>query len=147
MDNELAPRRVPWRLIAGLVAVVLVAGGILLGTHIFSFGAPDESTPQVTVNGYFTAIKAHDFQRAYLYLSAKGTTNQTIEQFTSAQQSDLHDLGDITDFHIVQTADSGVNAKQVTVQLTRVGRNTSTQYSLSVAASNGNWQIDSISNG
>lgn len=146
-DEELAPRRVPWRLIAGLLAIVLVVGGILLGTHIFSFGAPDESSPQVTVNGYFTALKAHDYQRAYLYLSPKGTTAQTIDQFTSAQQSDLHDLGDITDFHIVQTADSGNNSQQVTVQVTRAGRNASAQYTLSVETINGNWQIDTISNG
>lgn len=147
MDDELAPRRVPWRLISGLLAVVLVAGGIVLGTHIFSFGAPDESSPRVTVNGYFTALKAHDFQRAYLYLSPKGTTTQSLDQFTNTQESDLHDLGDITTFQVQQISDEGANTQQVTVQVTRAGRDVSAQYSVTVEAINGNWQIDSINNG
>lgn len=143
-----AKRRSPWRIALVLVVLVLLGSAVTVGTRYFLMPSIDESSPQSSANGYFNALKTHNYTQAYAYYSAKGSTSISFSEFQREQEDENAQFGDINKVSMVQTA-PGNDASHMTVSMaiTRLNVSTPTDYTINLAEYAGKWLIDSVISG
>ena len=132
-----------WQVVAVVIALALLAVGILVGTHVIVLGnTADMTTPQATVSGYFSALKNQDYQRAYSYVSNQFIAAESNSQFTTAQKNDQSTLGSVTAYTITSIAATGTDKDEAKVTVTRDAKPLT--YTVELSTTDNKWQIDSV---
>jgi serine/threonine-protein kinase len=152
-DSEKAPQRgrrpltlahpAVWG--TGVVAAVLVT--VVVAMSVLRIFAPlDRSTPAATVGGYFTALTAQNYSRAWQYMAASSKNEMSEADFARGLAADDARLGKVRSFTIGTF--QPVSAGQVTGTV-RAGRaldaGAPIVYSVIVTQYGSLWLIDSIS--
>jgi serine/threonine protein kinase len=146
--GEQRARRGPLRspLVLGVAGVC--AAALLIGLTVAILAAtapPDRSTPQAAVTGYFAALSARDYERAWQYATASRNAPDAHGSFIGALQTDDARFGHVrgaTITHVDNPASAKVTV-QVDVQRGN-GSSTTFTYILTLTQYDGNtWLIDS----
>lgn len=124
-----------------IVVAVLVAVLVLNATAL-----PDRSSPQATVTGYFAALMAQDYQRAWQYAAQSRTDVSGESGFVSGLKSDDARFGRVVSAHIAELDNSGGQViAQVDVTRAR-SPGAVMSYSLDLTQfDNDTWLISSVS--
>jgi hypothetical protein len=131
----------------GVIAVLLVAGGGYFAfTNLGRIGSPDVSSPSATVNGYYSALKARDYNAAWNYMSASRNNPSSQSDFTSTTKSQDDTLGKVTSAQITSTVQDSTGRVTVTVAIKRgEPSNSSSNYTLSLSQFSGSsWLIERV---
>lgn len=142
-----AGRRMPSPYLLGgglIVAFVVVA---LIGINIVrAMTPPDRSSPNATVTGYYAALQAQDYAKAWQYVSASRNNTGSQADFTASLQSDDQHFGKVTNIKVIQIETDNSGHADAVVQITRAGApNSSQQLTIVLTQYDGtNWLIDSI---
>lgn len=120
------------------------------GLSVFAyntFAPPDRSTPQATVNGYFTALEQQNYSRAWQYSSASRNDPGSESTFADALSADDARYGKALRFTITQSQSDNAGHTSVTVSVTRADAPSAPlTYLVSVTQYSGPvWLIDSAS--
>src|SRR5262249_53019603 len=104
----------PRLLLASVTLLILaaVAGG---AGFLLASAPPDRSSPTATVTGYFNALHAQDYARAWQFMSASRGGAGSQDQFTQNQQADDARYGKVMSATITHI--DGANTPQATVQV------------------------------
>lgn len=145
--EEPTRRRGPLRSPLVLGAAGICAAALLIGLTMAILAAtapPDRSSPQAAVSGYFTALSARDYERAWQYATASRNAPDAHDSFVGALRADDARFGRVrgaTITHIDNSASSKVTV-QVDVQRGDASAATFT-YILTLTQYDGNtWLID-----
>ena len=122
-------------LIAAIVAVLLLSATT----------PPDRSSPRATATGYFAALSAQSYQRAWQYMAQSLTDAASESTFISGLKSDDDRFGRVTSAHIT-SVDSAISQAFVQVDVTRAkSSGTVLSETLALAQFDNNiWLINSI---
>jgi serine/threonine protein kinase len=136
------------RILLSAAAVCLVLGAAALGLSILrNVGPPDRSSPSASVNGYFAALIAQDYNRAWQY--STGSRNNTGSQatFTASLRADDAHYGRVLSAQITQVDDAVSGSVTVVATVTRAAApQDALTYTLILTQYDGNtWLINSIS--
>jgi serine/threonine protein kinase len=140
-------RRLRWWLISGLLAVALIIGGGYFAiTNLRLIGPPDVSSPAASVNGYYRAMKAGDYNTAWNYMSASRNEPTLKTAFTSSTKSQDDTLGRVVSAQITSTVLDSTGRVSVTVAIQRgEPSNSSSNYTLVLAQYGGSsWLIENV---
>jgi hypothetical protein len=123
-----------------ILLVVVVAVMVLNATTL-----PDRSSPQATVTGYFAALSAQDYARAWQYNAASRTNVSGESSFVNGLKSDDGRFGRVLSAKMSGMDSSGGQAI-VQVDVTRAkAPDTVMSYSLDITQfDNDTWLISSI---
>ena len=132
--------------IALAAAVLLAVAAVAIVLHVYV--PVDRSTPSATITGYFDALAAQDYARAWQYTSGSAKDPSSQASFVQDQRADDALSGRVLSMRIVSSVEDGRSHETVVVSVTRSGaphdavaeRVLATQYG-------GNWLIDSITTG
>jgi hypothetical protein len=125
----------------------VIIGGTYVATTVLGSGASgpstnvDVSSPNVTVVGYFRALKARDYNTAWVYLAASRTDPGSKASFTSTAQSQDDLLGQMTVLWITSTELE--SESRVTISAT-IQRRAFWDAIFVVSQHGSSWLIDSI---
>ena len=142
-------RRLPQRLVGGLLAVTLIIGGGYFVTTALGAGTRSPSTrvdvsnPTATVVGYFRALKARDYNTAWGYLAASRTDPGSKASFISTAQSQDDLLGTMTVLWINSTELESESRVTISATIQRNALSTS-DVTFAVSQHGSSWLIDSI---
>lgn len=147
MPKESAPTR-RTRLILSVVGVCLVLGVAVLGiSYLRTAGPPDRSSPAASAGGYFSALRAQDYNRAWQYAAASRNDTGSQAAFTASLRADDAQYGRVLSAQVGQVED--VASGSVTVQVSVTRANAPQQvmtYTLVLTQYDGNtWLINSVS--
>jgi serine/threonine-protein kinase len=134
----------PLLLGSGLAAVLLVA--VVAFAVLGRLTPPDRSSPSATIMGYFDALSARDYGRAWQYASASRTDPGSQSTFVSGLQADDARYGTVQDAHITHVDTSGAGQAAAGVDVTRANAPGGViTYSVLVTQFDGNtWLISSL---
>jgi serine/threonine-protein kinase len=147
LEAEQPNRRLRWWVVIGVIAVLLIAGGGFLAfTNLGRIGPPDVSSPSATVNGYYTALKARDYNAAWSYMSASRNDPASQSSLTSTWKSQDDTLGVVTSAQTTSTVQDSTGRVTVTVAIQRgAPSNSSSNYTLTLSQYGGSsWLIDIV---
>jgi eukaryotic-like serine/threonine-protein kinase len=147
-EVEKSDRRLRWWLLGGLLAVaLLIGGGYFAFTNLGRIGPPNVSSPSATVNGYYDALKARDYNAAWNYTANSRNNPSFKTDWTSAQKSQDDTLGSVTSAQITSTTQDSTGRVTVTVAIQRgEPSNSSSNYTLVLSQYGGSsWLIESFS--
>jgi serine/threonine-protein kinase len=147
LDSERPNRGLRWWMALGLIAVVLIVGvGYFAFTNLGRIGPPDISNPSATVNGYYTALKARDYNAAWNYTSDSRNEPGSQSSWTSTVKSQDDTLGKVTSAQITSTVQDSSGRVTVTVAIQRgEPSNSSSNYTLTLSQYGGSsWLIESV---
>ena len=147
IETERPNRRMRWWVVFGVIALLLIAGGGYFAfTNLGRIGPPDVSSPSATVNGYYTALKARDYNAAWNYMSASRNDPASQASTTSTWKSTDDSLGVVTSAQITSTNQDSSGRVTVTVAIQRgEPSNSSSNYTLSLSQYGGSaWLIDNV---
>ena len=116
--EERAQRRGPLRSPLVLGAAGICAAALLIGLTVAILAAtapPDRSTPQAVVTGYFTALSARDYERAWQYATASRNAPDAHDSFIGALRADDARFGHVRNATITHMDNSA--SSKVTVQV------------------------------
>ncbi len=100
----------------GIGAVCVVLAALMLGMALLRAATPpDRSTAQATISGYFTALSAQDYTRAWQYVAASRNDESAQASFANSLTSDDARYGRVLTYHIVQLESD--NSDQVSAQV------------------------------
>jgi serine/threonine protein kinase len=104
-------------LIAVVALCIIVAGVIFGAAWLREVTPPDRSTAQATVNGYFDALKAQDYERAWQFAAASRTDAPSQDSFISGLTGDDSHYGRVLSYTVerIETDNSGRASAQVRV--------------------------------
>ena len=148
--EEPSRRRVWWRspwAMGGIACSLLIVIAIVVALIFNASAPPDRSSPRATVLGYFAALQAQDYARAWQYSSTTVTNVTSKSSFISGLQADDAQFGRVTSvIHLDITDDSNNSATaQVNVMRGTNGAKVPMSYTLTLSFYNGSaWLIDSI---
>jgi serine/threonine-protein kinase len=129
-----------------LVGLVVVVGVVaVLASGLLT--PPDRSTPQATVSGYFGALAASDYTRAWQYWSASLNDVSSQPSFIGNLRSDDSRYGKVMHAQIVNVAQDSPGSARAQVEVQRAD-DPGTQVTSTVALtlySGRTWLIDNIS--
>jgi hypothetical protein len=131
-------------LVVGLIVILLlaVAGGAFY-TYT-SLTTQDRSTPSASVNGYFAALRAQDYDAAWNYDADSRNNPSAKTAFIQALQSDDSNLGAVQSANIVQVTMVTSSSASVVVTARR-GHSATMSYAVSLSQYNGSiWLITAI---
>ncbi|HLZ24134.1 MAG TPA: serine/threonine-protein kinase [Ktedonobacterales bacterium] len=98
--------RSPFVLVTGIVCAILIA--VVISVLVLNATElPDRSSPQATVSGYFAALKAQDYQRAWQYNAQSRTDVSAESNFINGLKSDDAHYGRVINSHITSLENSG----------------------------------------
>jgi serine/threonine protein kinase len=140
-------RRMRWWVVFGVIALLLIAGGGYFAfTNLGRIGPPDVSNPSATVNGYYNALKARDYNAAWNYMSASRNDPALQASTTSATKSQDDTLGAVISAQITSTVSDSSGRVTVTVAIQRgAPSNSSSNYTLTLSQYGGSsWLIDNV---
>lgn len=147
LQAERPNRGLRWWLILGLIGVALiVGGGYYAFTNLARIGPPDISSPAASVNGFYSALTARDYNAAWNYTSASRNNPGSQAVFTSTTKSQDDTLGKVISAQITGTVQDSSGRVTVTVA-TRRGEpsNSSSNYTLTLVQYGGSsWLIESV---
>ncbi len=133
---------------AALVLAVVAATVIALALVIRSHVPLDRSTPKATIQGYYAALNAQDYARAWQFTTASTKDQASQAGFTSNLRSDDSRNGRVTSAMIVSIAQDSSGNATGTVTVTRSGAPTVPGTDTIVLTQYGSvWLIDSVSSG
>ncbi len=138
--------RSPWAM-GGAACTLLVIVAVVVALIFNASAPPDRSSPRATVLGYFAALQAQDYARAWQYSSATVTNVTSKSSFISGLQADDAQFGRVTSvLHLDISNDSTNSATaQVNVMRGTNGAKVPMSYTLTLSLYNGSaWLIDSI---
>lgn len=144
-DGKRRPKLTPVLLSAGVV--VLIALGVFLGlTAIRNLTPPDRSTPNATITGYFSALRASNYSRAYDFLTDSQTNIADRANVLDSLAADDDHYGRVLSARIVSVENDSGGKVAAQVAVTRaLAPNTPQTYSIELSQYSGNiWLIDSI---
>jgi len=133
--------------IAALVVIGVVAGALAI-VMLGVLRPPDRSTPQATVAGYFNALKAQDYARAWQYSSTSHNDPSSQDSYASSLRADDDQFGPVTSVGKVSVAQDSSGRAHATVIVQR-GGSTGTQMTYTLGLTlydSSTWLIDSIAN-
>jgi serine/threonine-protein kinase len=141
-------RRVTWlvRGVIGLVGLAVVAAVVaVLASGLLT--PPDRSTPQATASGYFAALAAGNYTRAWQYSSASLNNSASQSTFVGSLQADDSQYGKIVHASVINVAQDtpGSARAQVAVQRANAPGTAITYTVVLTLYSGSTWLIDSIS--
>jgi len=134
-------------LLIGIALVfILVAVGIATYMVVPRLAPPDRSTPQITITGYFDALKQDDFSRAWQFASASHNDTASQDVFTQNLRADDSRYGKVISFHILSVDTDGSSHATALVQTARANAPGSpVVYSIALSQFDGTtWLMDSI---
>ncbi|HZR44598.1 MAG TPA: hypothetical protein VFB12_31090 [Ktedonobacteraceae bacterium] len=138
-------------IVVAVLSVGLLGGCGLCGWAFYNiFGEAFSQATSVTtvVTNYYDAIEAHDYARAYSYVSPQGMINGMTQQtFTQQAQSYDNQFGSVTDFTpqssgvtaVPSSNSTEISSFSLTVQVTRAKK--SYNVLLTLHKVNGQWKI------
>ena len=113
-------RRPTMTYLIGIGLLVAVVAIVLIGfTVVRAMTPPDRSSPNATVTGYYAALQAEDYGRAWQFDSASRNNTGSQSDFTSSVQSDDQQFGKITKVRVVQISTDNSGHADAIVQVTR----------------------------
>lgn len=129
--------------LATLFGVALTFHGTITGL----FQSASHSTPQATINGYFTALSTDNDVQAWQYAAASRSNTQTEASFNQGLAADDARLGRVQHWTIVQVTAEDPNDDTATVQVWRADNpSTPTVYTITLTQFGANnWLIGNIS--
>jgi hypothetical protein len=135
----------------GLIVALVVLGVLAGGATVFTLSVlapPNRSTPQATVTGYFNALKAQDYARAWQYSSKSHNDPSSQGSYASSLRADDDQLGPVTSVGKATVVQDSSGRATATVIVQRGGSaGTQMTYSLDLALYDGStWLIDNIAN-
>jgi serine/threonine-protein kinase len=139
------PPAMPYLLGGGLLIVVVAVA--LIGINIVrAMTPPDRSSPNAAVTGYYTALQAQDYTRAWQYASASRNDTGSQSNFVTSLQSDAQQFGKVTRVRVVRIETDNSGHADAVVQVTRANSpNSSQTLTIVLTQYDGtNWLIDSI---
>lgn len=126
-------------------ALALLIG---LGVALIAASAPpDRSSPEATVSGYYSALKAQDYSRAWQYEADSRNDASSQSPFIAGLRSDDQQYGRVIAFTVKPAQGESANQATVEVSVTRAGSGGSTTTVFTVALTQyngGTWLINSI---
>lgn len=149
-DDEDKPRRGIGRRRLALFAGIACALAILIGLGaalIAASAPPDRSSPESTVSGYYNALKAQDYTRAWQYDADSRNNASSQNAFIAGLHSEDQQYGRVTAFTLMPAQSTSATQATVQVSVTRAGTSGSTTTAFTVALTQYNgdtWLINSI---
>ena len=133
-----------WTALAAIVLLAVAAVAIVL--HVY---APlDRSTPSATVTGYFNALSAQDYTRAWHYTAGSADDPTSQASFLQNQRADDALSGRVLSMRVISSQEDSSSHETVMISVTRSGSPQSTIHeTVLVTQYGGNWLIDSITPG
>ncbi|HST87575.1 MAG TPA: serine/threonine-protein kinase [Ktedonobacterales bacterium] len=145
--EERIRRRGPLRspLVLGIAGACVAA--LLIGLTVAVLAAtapPDRSSPQAAVSGYFTALSARDYDRAWQYATASRNAPDAHDSFVGALRADDARFGHVRSATITHVDNSAASKVTVQVDVRRGDGSAATfTYILTLTQYDGNtWLID-----
>lgn len=140
-------RGIPWLLgVIGVLVVLAVAAGALAIFTLGPLAPPDRSSPQATTNGYFAALAARDYNRAWAYLADSRNAPGTQTSDIASLKTDDDQYGQVHSARILSLQQGPVGSAQATVTVQRGGAPTTMNYALVLTLYDGQtWLISSVS--
>ncbi|HKS70484.1 MAG TPA: protein kinase, partial [Ktedonobacterales bacterium] len=129
--------------IACVLAIFIGLGAVLIAAS----APPDRSTPEATVSGYYSALKAQDYARAWQYDADSRNNSSSQSQFMSDRRSEDQQYGRVTAFTVMPAQSESATQAAVQVNVTRAGPGgpTTTTFTVALTQYNGGtWLINSI---
>ncbi|HEX6796203.1 MAG TPA: protein kinase [Ktedonobacterales bacterium] len=149
VDGSGAPRRVSRRRImvfAGIACALAILIG--LGAVLIAASAPpDRSSPEAAVSGYYSALKAQDYGRAWQYDADSRNNSSSQSEYISGLRSDDQQYGHVTAFIVMPAQTESATQATVQVNVTRAGPSgpATTTFTVALTQYNGGtWLINSI---
>ena len=140
--GRLLAHPVLWGVGLAAVAVLLVVG-IYAATQVF---APlDRSTPTNTVTGYFAALNAQDYSRAWQYMAASQRGQTSEADFTASLSADDAQYGRVLSSKIIQLNQDASGHVSGTINVFRArAPSAPIVYTAALTQYGGQWMIDSL---
>lgn len=137
----------PWLWSAGLATIVLAA--ILVTVSVLpGFTTVDRSTPRATVIGYFDALRAQDYPRAWQFLAASRNGVTSEADFARNLRADDDRDGRVLSAHIGDMPQDNSGHAAGTVRVLRsLPTSVPILYTIVLTQYGELWLIDSITNG
>jgi hypothetical protein len=111
--------RIPPVLI-GIIGLCVVAAALIGGFLLLrAVTPPDRSTAQATLSGYFDALSAREYDRAWQYVAASRNDVSQQGSFISGLQADDARYGRVLTYHINQTTTDNAGGASAQVAVTR----------------------------
>lgn len=133
-------------LIAGIACALAILIG--LGAALIAAAAPpDRSSPESTVTGYYTALKAQDYSLAWQFDADSHNNTSTENGFISDRRSDDEQYGRVTAFTVAPAQTESATQATVEVSITRTGSGgtVTTSYTVALTQYGGDtWLINTI---
>lgn len=140
--------RIPRLLMAVTALCVLVAAVIAGMVALRAATPPDRSTAQATISGYFEALKAQDYNRAWQFVAQSRSSDTAQASFVSGLTSDDARYGRVLTYSImpIEAGNSGQASAQVAVTRAQAPAQTIT-YAVELTQYGDNtWLINSVTN-
>jgi serine/threonine protein kinase len=130
---------------AAVAIAVLVVAAVAVSI-LRSYAPLDRSTPRATVVGYFTALQAQNYSRAWQYTAASnGDQSSEVGYAQNLQADDAHN-GRVLSFQVGAVTEDSVGHSTCAVTVLRAGApNTPIVYNVVLTQYNSLWLIDHIS--
>ncbi|GAC1447037.1 MAG: hypothetical protein PVSMB4_01110 [Ktedonobacterales bacterium] len=134
----------PWVWGGGLIALVLAA--ILVTVSVLpSLNTVDRSTPHATVSGYYDALRARDYTRAWQYLAASRNSVTSETDFARNLRADDDHNGHVLSVHIGDLPQDNSGHASGTVSVVRsLAASTPRLYTIVLTQYGEVWLIDSV---
>ena len=129
--------------IACVLAIFIGLGAVLIAAS----APPDRSTPEATVGGYYSALEAQDYGRAWQYDADSRNNSSSQSQFMSDRRSEDQQYGRVTAFTVMPAQSDSATQATVQVNVTRAGPGgpTTTTFTVALTQYNGGtWLINGI---
>lgn len=142
-------RNFPWLAAVILVLICVVGVAVALGTNLLgSLTPPDRSSPQAAVTGYFQAISAQDYAKAWQFTSSSRNDPNSNAAFASARKSEDDQSGKVLSATITTVDADSTGRVHVQAKVMRAGASTPFDYSFVLANYGGaTWLIESVTAG
>lgn len=128
------------------VAIAVLVVAVVATSILRSYATLDRSTPTATVTGYFVALQAQDYARAWQYAAASnGDQSSEITYAQNLKTDDAH-YGRVLSFQVGAVAEDTAGHASCAVTVLRSGApNAAINYSVVLTQYNSLWLIDNIS--
>lgn len=132
-------------MVVALILLALAAGAVAV-FMLGPFAPPDRSTPQATVNGYFAALAAQDYARAWQYSADSHNSPDSQSTVAASLKADDDSYGRVTSARITSLRQGSVGSAQATVAVHRSDAPATTMtYTLVLTLyDGGTWLIASV---
>lgn len=129
--------------IACALAILIGLGAVLIAAS----APPDRSSPEAAVSGYYSALKAQDYGRAWQYDADSRNNSSSQSEYISGLRSDDQQYGHVTAFIVMPAQTESATQATVQVNVTRAGPSgpATTTFTVALTQYNGGtWLINSI---